>query len=125
MELSGDEFAERKMSALDLPIVTKFEIPSNPSFLPMIRDIISHIAELSRFDTAAAKSIVLAVDEAFTNIVKYAYEGDFSQKVSIFCTGYEDRIEIIMKDVSTLRYQPQRLWEWEKMAMRMAEEYGG
>jgi hypothetical protein len=29
-------------------------------------------------------------------------------------------IEIIMKDISTVRYQPQRLWEWEKIAMEVA-----
>jgi len=28
-------------------------------------------------------------------------------------------IEIIMKDVSTVRYRPQRLWEWEKIAMEL------
>jgi hypothetical protein len=33
------------------------------------------------------------------------------------------QIEIIMKDISTVRYQPQRLWEWEKMAMELAEEF--
>lgn len=32
-------------------------------------------------------------------------------------------IEIIMKDISTVRYQPQRLWEWEKIAMELAETY--
>jgi hypothetical protein len=32
-------------------------------------------------------------------------------------------IEIIMKDISTVRYQPQRLWEWERMAMELTEEY--
>jgi len=32
-------------------------------------------------------------------------------------------IEIIMKDISTVRYQPQRLWEWEKIAMELAQEY--
>jgi hypothetical protein len=26
-------------------------------------------------------------------------------------------VEVIMKDVSTVRYHPQRLWEWEKLAM--------
>ncbi len=30
-------------------------------------------------------------------------------------------VEVIMKDVSTVRYHPQRLWAWEKMAM---EEVG-
>ena len=34
-------------------------------------------------------------------------------------------VEIILKDISTVRYQPQRLWEWEKMAMRVVEEYWG
>jgi hypothetical protein len=32
-------------------------------------------------------------------------------------------IEIIMKDISTVRYQPQRLWEWEKIAMELAEKF--
>jgi hypothetical protein len=30
-------------------------------------------------------------------------------------------VEIIMKDVSTVRYQPQRLWEWEQLAMAEVE----
>jgi hypothetical protein len=30
-------------------------------------------------------------------------------------------VEVIMKDVSTVRYRPQRLWEWEKMAMEEVE----
>ena len=31
-------------------------------------------------------------------------------------------VELILKDISTVRYQPQRLWEWEKMAMRVGED---
>jgi hypothetical protein len=29
-------------------------------------------------------------------------------------------VEVIMKDVSTVRYHPHRLWEWEKIAMELA-----
>jgi len=32
-------------------------------------------------------------------------------------------VEIIMKDISTVRYGPQRLWEWEKIAMEIVEGY--
>ena len=32
-------------------------------------------------------------------------------------------VEIIMKDVSTVRYEPQRLWEWARLAKEVAEEY--
>lgn len=30
-------------------------------------------------------------------------------------------VEIIMKDISTVRHDPRRLWAWEKMAMEMVE----
>jgi len=33
-------------------------------------------------------------------------------------------VELIMKDISTVRYRPQRLWEWEKIAMEEAEKFG-
>jgi hypothetical protein len=32
-------------------------------------------------------------------------------------------VELIMKDISTVRYQPQRLWEWARLAMEVAEEF--
>ena len=31
-------------------------------------------------------------------------------------------LEFILKDISTVRYQPQRLWEWERIARRVVEE---
>jgi hypothetical protein len=38
-------------------------------------------------------------------------------------TDRKCHVELIMKDVSTVRYQPQRLWEWAQIAMDVAEEY--
>jgi hypothetical protein len=32
-------------------------------------------------------------------------------------------VEMIMKDISTVRYHPENLWKWEKIAMRVAEKY--
>ena len=32
-------------------------------------------------------------------------------------------VELIMKDISTVRYHPERLWEWAAIASRLAEEY--
>jgi hypothetical protein len=32
-------------------------------------------------------------------------------------------IEIIMKDISTVKYEPQRLWEWAQLAMELVEGY--
>jgi len=33
------------------------------------------------------------------------------------------RIEIILKDISTVRNDPRRLWEWETIAMEVADEF--
>ncbi len=32
-------------------------------------------------------------------------------------------VEIILKDISTVRYEPRRLWEWAGMAMQVVEEF--
>ena len=32
-------------------------------------------------------------------------------------------VELIMKDISTVRYHPQRLWDWARIAMQVAEEF--
>jgi len=32
-------------------------------------------------------------------------------------------VELIMKDISTVRYQPQRLWEWAAIAAEVADQY--
>ena len=32
-------------------------------------------------------------------------------------------VEVIMKDVSTVRGDPKRLWDWAKMAMDVVEKY--
>ena len=30
-------------------------------------------------------------------------------------------VEIILKDISTVRYDPRRLWEWERIAMEVVQ----
>ena len=35
------------------------------------------------------------------------------------CNRYGCPVEFIMKDLSTIRYRPDRLWEWADIAMRV------
>ncbi|HIE29631.1 TPA: hypothetical protein EYP66_20365 [Candidatus Poribacteria bacterium] len=37
------------------------------------------------------------------------------------CNRYGCPVEFILKDISTVRYQPQRLWEWVDIAMRVVK----
>ena len=46
------------------------------------------------------------------------------QLVEVLQHARDCRIELIMKDISTVRYQPQRLWEWETIVMDVAGQFG-
>ncbi len=35
------------------------------------------------------------------------------------CRRHGCATELILKDISTVRYEPKRLWEWEKVARRV------
>lgn len=37
------------------------------------------------------------------------------------CGRYGCPVELILKDVSTVRYQPERLWEWSRIAARLVQ----
>ena len=43
---------------------------------------------------------------------------DFMEKTEGQC-----HVELIMKDISTVRYDPKRLWEWSQIAMEVAQQY--
>jgi len=47
-----------------------------------------------------------------------AIERDIRETVDS-CGRYGCPVEIVMKDISTVRYKPQRLWEWADIAMRV------
>jgi len=77
---------------------TTLEVPSCPSYLPLVRAIVNHLGELGGLDAPTAKAVVLAVDEAVTNIIKYGYEGDYQQKIIMTTRFSSDRIEITIRD---------------------------
>ena len=47
-----------------------------------------------------------------SRIVEYAH----SRGIRV---GIDTPLEFILKDISTVRYQPQRLWAWADVAMRV------
>ncbi len=51
-------------------------VPSHPKFLYVIRSAVYPLVLEAGFPKQESRKIVLAVDEACSNIIKYAYEGD-------------------------------------------------
>ncbi len=47
-----------------------------------------------------------------------AVEKDLRSVLEV-CSRHGCPVEFILKDISTVRYQPQRLWEWADIAMKV------
>jgi len=50
-----------------------------------------------------------------------ASEADVRRTLAV-CRESGTPVELILKDISTLRYEPQRLWAWEELVMRIVNE---
>lgn len=50
-----------------------------------------------------------------------AVEDDLRHTLGI-CAEYGCPLELILKDISTVRYEPQRLWQWARIARRLVFE---
>ncbi|NUM37212.1 MAG: ATP-binding protein [Candidatus Brocadiae bacterium] len=78
------------------------EISSNPKLALFLRRTVSQISEMVGFDEEETNRIALAIDEAFTNIIKHSYKMDFSQKVRlVFSFEENSHLGIEIQDDAT------------------------
>ena len=59
------------------------ELPSNPDTLCVVRNALEQLAQMLGFPEAECRAVVLAVDEALTNIIRHAYQGKAHQPIEI------------------------------------------
>jgi serine/threonine-protein kinase RsbW len=95
-------------------------VPSETSFLGLVRDLTKRMAEQAGFEDGVAERLALAVDEATTNVIEHAYGGEHGRTVEIRfdVRGDELRIEVVdtgrmvdprrMPDVDLGRYVTER-----------------
>ncbi len=73
-------------------------VPSHPRFLYVVRSALYPLVIDAGFGKKEARKIVLAVDEACSNIIKYAYEGDHTRPVSMTVGIGAGGLRIVLKD---------------------------
>jgi anti-sigma regulatory factor (Ser/Thr protein kinase) len=59
------------------------ELSSNPNTLCVVRNALEQLAQILGFPEAECRAVVLAVDEALTNIIRHAYQGKADQPIEI------------------------------------------
>ena len=74
-------------------------VPSHPRFLYVIRSALYPIVIDAGFTKKDARRMILAVDEACSNIIKYAYEGDRTKPIVLTVLDDDERLTIKLKDI--------------------------
>jgi len=87
--------AGRQNSAFD---TIEIIIPAKPQFLKIIRSAVSSICEVSGLCEEDLNNVILAVDEACSNIIKHAYGGPTSQPIHVKINVCKSKFEIFLRD---------------------------
>jgi len=78
--------------------VVSIVVPSHPKYLYVIRSAIYPLVMEAGFPKRDAQRVVLAVDEACSNVIKYAYEGDYTKSYSLDITIEHGKLIVELKD---------------------------
>ncbi|MEA3328344.1 MAG: ATP-binding protein [Candidatus Omnitrophota bacterium] len=81
-----------------VPNEIKLTVASDPKWMALVRSVVSKIAARMNFKRGQIKKMVLAVDEACTNVVRYAYLGNNQKEIIVCFRIFDDRLEILIKD---------------------------
>ena len=86
------------MGEVDNCCVT-LDTASDPELLPLSRSFVQQAAMLAGFEERESRRIMLAVDEACTNVIRHSYSGDVSKRIVVTCQWEKDeRFEVLLKD---------------------------
>jgi serine/threonine-protein kinase RsbW len=58
-------------------------VPSHPKYLSVVRAVTARMAQLHEMTEAVIDDLKLAVDEACSNVIKHAYKGETSRKITL------------------------------------------
>ena len=95
--MTGADAGRGMMDEKSQDIVT-LTVPSHPKFLYVIRSALYPVIIDAGFTKKDARRMILAVDEACSNIIKYAYEGDYTRPILLTVTIEPTRLSIQLKD---------------------------
>jgi anti-sigma regulatory factor (Ser/Thr protein kinase) len=87
-------------------LLLKLELRSNPEMLCVVRNALGQLTQELGFPEPECRAVVLAVDEALTNIIRHAYQGKTEQPIEAFFRRIETArdgargaaLEIVLED---------------------------
>jgi len=71
---------------------------SHPKYLYVVRSALYPLVIEAGFSKKEARKIILAVDEACSNIIKHAYEGDHTKTITVTVSDDAERFIVRLRD---------------------------
>ncbi len=81
-----------------MPGEVEITIASHPRWLRLARSVVQDFCVAVDIADRQTQSIVTAVDEALSNVMKHAYGGDHSRFVSLSCGVHDKELEFEIRD---------------------------
>jgi anti-sigma regulatory factor (Ser/Thr protein kinase) len=81
-----------------LSIHVTFVMRSHPCYLPVVRATVGQLAAMVGWEEHESRAVVLAVDEALTNIIRHAYHGRTDGRVELECQAGADELQFRIRD---------------------------
>lgn len=78
--------------------MSSYMFPARFEFLDEIRELVAQVARAGGFSEKSIYSLQLAADEAASNIIEHAYEGESDASLEITCEMKGNKIVIILHD---------------------------
>lgn len=79
----------------------RLSVLSHPRYLQLVRGATERIARIMKFSREDARDIVLAVDEACSNIIRHSYKNDPNGKIEFFFELEAEKLIIRIMDEGT------------------------
>ncbi len=73
-------------------------ITSHPMYLSMVRVFLEKILKLIDLPTSIIEDLKSAVDEACSNVIKYAYKNDYTKSIKIEVECTRNIVEVYIED---------------------------
>ena len=98
--------------------------PARFEYLDEIRDLVAQTAREGGFTEKEIYSLQLAADEAASNIIEHAYEGDSDASIDITCDVHDNVIVVTMHDTGK-PFDPSKVKEPNLQADLSDRQIGG
>jgi len=76
----------------------EIHFPSDPELLSVMRAAVAKVCHIAGFSKKMTSKIVLALDEACSNIIRHTYKGEIDQEIKIISRIKPTKLEFYLLD---------------------------